>query len=69
MDSLPELSADLIDALDALYPERCPTPNMSDRDIWIAVGQREVVRHLLGLLYEGPGSQTCGPLEQFSHHP
>jgi hypothetical protein len=36
----------LLEVLNAHYPERCPEPTTSDRDIWIAVGQRKVVRWL-----------------------
>jgi hypothetical protein len=43
---------DLLRMLDEAYPERCPDPKASDRDIWIAVGQRQVVRFLLSLQAE-----------------
>lgn len=44
---IPQFSEDLIKQLDALIPERCPSPGESDRDIWIYVGKRELVRALL----------------------
>lgn len=47
MSHLPVLSVDLIDQLDKLYPEACPDPSMSERDIWMAVGARKLVRGLL----------------------
>lgn len=47
MDKLPILSVDLIDWLDEQYPERCPDPKQSDREIWIYAGARQVVRSLL----------------------
>jgi len=49
MENLPFSPETLIDELDAMYPERCPDPNLSEREIWIAVGRREVVRFLLEL--------------------
>lgn len=42
----PRISKDFIEALDALYPERCPEPQWSDREIWMRVGERRVVRAL-----------------------
>lgn len=43
---LPDLSKDLIDALDVRFPVRMADPKDSDRDIWIKVGQRFVVDFL-----------------------
>lgn len=43
---LPDLSKDLIDALDVRFPVRMPDPKDSERDIWIKVGQRFVVDFL-----------------------
>lgn len=43
---LPPLSADLVSALDELFPERCPDIHASDREIWVEVGKREVVRFI-----------------------
>jgi len=31
-------------------PERCPDPEMSDREIWIEAGKRSVVRFLIDQL-------------------
>lgn len=42
----PRISPELIKALDALYPERCPDPQWPDREIWMRVGERRVVRAL-----------------------
>lgn len=47
MKPLPVLAVDLVDELDKLYPESCPSPDWPERKIWIEVGHREVVRHLL----------------------
>lgn len=43
---LPDLSKDLIDALDVRFPVRMADPKDSERDIWIKVGQRFVVDFL-----------------------
>jgi len=43
---IPLISKALVDWLDRLFPDRCPNPNMSDRDVWIAVGRADVVRKL-----------------------
>lgn len=44
--SVPYFSQEQVDYLNKLYPERCPDPKHTDREIWIAVGQRLVVRHI-----------------------
>lgn len=43
---VPGLSQALLDALDRLHPERCPDTSDTDREIWVKVGQRKVVRFL-----------------------
>lgn len=43
---LPDLSRRLLERLDELYPDRCPDPNDSERDVWIKAGQRKVVNFL-----------------------
>tara|TARA_R100001463_G_scaffold72139_1_gene126023 strand:- start:425 stop:634 length:210 start_codon:yes stop_codon:yes gene_type:complete len=43
---LPDLSKDLIDALDARFPVRMADPKDSEREIWIKVGQRNVVEFI-----------------------
>jgi hypothetical protein len=34
---------DLLEDIEKLYPERTPDPHMTDREIWMAVGRRQVV--------------------------
>jgi hypothetical protein len=46
MENIPQLSKKLIDTLDELIPERCPSLSMPDREIWFYAGKREVVRIL-----------------------
>ena len=47
LPNIPTLSPELVKALDVRFPERCPDPKWSDREVWIAVGKREVVRFLI----------------------
>lgn len=42
----PLISDELIEYLDSLYPEKCPTPSQTGRQIWMDVGARAVVLHL-----------------------
>jgi hypothetical protein len=44
---IPLYSYDLIDELDKLFPERCPDPEDSEREIWMKAGRRELIRSLL----------------------
>ncbi len=43
---LPPVDLALIERLEAKYPNRVPTPDMTDREIWIAVGQQRVVAYI-----------------------
>lgn len=47
MKPLPLYSEDLVRELDVTIPEKCPNPDQSDKDIWMYVGMRMVVRTLL----------------------
>lgn len=47
---IPPLDAVLVEALDKRFPERCPDPDWPDRQVWIEVGKREVIRFLLAQL-------------------
>lgn len=49
---LPSDTPSLVEYLDTKFPEQSPDPSMSDREIWIAVGKRMVVRHLKARLEE-----------------
>ena len=42
----PPVSEALLGHLNERFPELCPDPLWTDRDIWIKVGQRTVVRFL-----------------------
>jgi len=53
MDDLyPPLDEALLKKLDEVYPESCPDPAASDREIWMAVGARQVVRMLWAVYLE-----------------
>tara|TARA_R100001460_G_scaffold89074_1_gene130614 strand:- start:2712 stop:2930 length:219 start_codon:yes stop_codon:yes gene_type:complete len=47
---IPALDSRLVEALNERFPERCPDPEMSDREIWIEAGKRSVVRFLIDQL-------------------
>ena len=42
----------LLKKLDEVYPEASPDPSHSDREIWMAVGTRQVVRMLRAVYLE-----------------
>jgi len=44
---LPLTAEELVKELDVIYPEKCPSPEDSSKDIWMYAGQRELVRVLV----------------------
>jgi len=46
MENIPAIPKKLIDILEEIIPERCPSLSMPDREIWFYAGKREVVRIL-----------------------
>lgn len=50
LSAIPGLSRELVDALDLLWPERCPNPMQTEREIWMYVGARDMVRKLRTVL-------------------
>ena len=48
----PPVSRALGDRLDALFPDKCPPLDASDRQVWYAIGQASVVRFLKRMLEE-----------------
>ena len=46
MEKTPIIQQDLLEYLNELFPNACPHEGMSDRQIWMAVGARQVVRKL-----------------------
>jgi hypothetical protein len=51
-DLFPPIDEALIKRLDDVYPEACPDPAASEREIWMAVGCRQVVRMLRAVYLE-----------------
>lgn len=51
-DLFPPIDEALIKRLDEVYPEACADPSLSDREIWMAVGCRQVVRMLRAVYLE-----------------
>jgi hypothetical protein len=43
---IPLISQELIDYLDAQFPDKCPNISDSKRKIWVGVGASLVVKHL-----------------------
>lgn len=46
METAPSISKPLLEYLSHRYPDRCPSPEESDREVWMAAGAARVVRHL-----------------------
>jgi hypothetical protein len=42
----PAVSAELVERLESLYPDRCPSLDASDREVWAAKGRAQVVAFL-----------------------
>lgn len=47
---IPHITDELVEFLDALYPERCPELSWTDREVWARAGERRVVRKLKQML-------------------
>lgn len=43
----PLIPEDLAKELDRRFPEKCPDPTKTSREIWMQAGRRDVVRFLL----------------------
>ena len=48
----PGVDESILRRLDEQYPEKCPEADWTDRQIWIYVGQRSVVRMLRAVYSE-----------------
>jgi hypothetical protein len=44
--NFPAVPLALVEELEQRYPDRCPSPDASDREIWMAVGQARLVAFL-----------------------
>lgn len=45
-DDFPSVHHELVEALEDRFPDKCPSLNMPDRAIWVAVGRADVVKYL-----------------------
>lgn len=45
-ETFPHISKALIEKLEKIFPPRCPTLTMSDRDVWFMCGQVDAIRYL-----------------------
>jgi hypothetical protein len=43
---MPQISDEMLEALDVLFPERTPEVNMDMKEIYFRIGQRSVIRYL-----------------------
>ena len=46
---LPYVEAGLLEYLKLCFPDKCPHPDMTDREIWCAVGAQQVIQKLAAL--------------------
>lgn len=44
--NLPEISRDLLEELETRFPDKCPDPRMTEKDIYIKMGEVRVIRFL-----------------------
>lgn len=49
-DTVPPLDAKTIEYMERLFPERCPDPKDSEREIWMKAGERRAAIRLRNLL-------------------
>jgi len=50
LDKFPDVSADLIEFLDELFPEKSADLTWSDKEVWYKSGQRSVINFLIDKL-------------------
>lgn len=43
----PRIPQDLLEYLSSQFPDKCPNLKDTDREIWMAVGARNVINHLI----------------------
>jgi hypothetical protein len=48
----PTITPPLLEFLQRLFPDRCPTIDMTDRVVWFAAGQASVVKKLAAIRRE-----------------
>lgn len=56
MTRLPTVTQELVEYLEVLFPDECPSIKDEDRKIWFKAGQVDVVRTLKNILEENAGN-------------
>ena len=51
-DLFPPIDEALLKKLDETHPEACPDPSATEREIWMQVGARQLVRMLWAVYLE-----------------
>jgi len=49
---LPHVAPELLSYLERIFPDQCPDPSASEREVWMKTGEAQVVRHLRHLQKE-----------------
>jgi hypothetical protein len=49
-DEFPHVPKELVEHLDRIYPDECPSLLLPDREVWFRAGQASVVRRLIAQL-------------------
>lgn len=44
--TIPHITQAQLDALHRIFPDRCPDPKWSEREVWMAVGAAMVIRKM-----------------------
>jgi len=52
LKNMPPLDLDLVEALNARFPEQSADLNWSDKEVWYKSGQRSVIKFLIEVLKE-----------------
>jgi len=58
-DRVPAVSQELVTWLEHIFPDRCPSPEDPEREIWMAAGAARVVR-LLRMTHEQQFNSVVG---------
>lgn len=59
---IPKITKELLEWAEKTFPDRCPEPSMSDREIWMASGAAKVVKKLRSL-FEEQQRNLLGPTD------
>jgi hypothetical protein len=43
---VPHITVPVVEYLDTIFPDRCPDPTISEREVWMNAGSARVVRKL-----------------------